>query len=851
MRARGQVFNVIVLCSILELTMPYRFALAQTAQDPSGTNPTSSSDGGGGHVSSTQAWLVQTDQGTTGVKAPANELAQSSPSSSGSQSALEEIVVTAQRREEKLSDVPMSITAFSQESMDQQGLQNIDDLTRVVPGVTFIRMGSSESSNYNDENSAISIRGVSSNTGYPTTGVYIDDTPIISRLLADNPSPYPALFDLERVEVLKGPQGTLFGAASMGGAVRFITPDPSLSTYSGYAKAEVGQIERGGQNYEVGAAFGGPIIDGVLGFRISASFREDGGWVDRVAYNPPPSSLAPCTGCIANAATVYTGIPAVTAVTESNANWHDTTTFRAALKWQPADGLTIEPSFYFQTLHINDTAAYWMNISDPSNDRYYNGNQGRDSSTDPWEVGAIKVLWTLPWGNLTSNTSYFSRDQHNVSDYSQWIPTLFFSNEYGGIGNTSFATDSDSQRNFTQELRLSSSDTQAALQWTAGLYYTHAHENSEANIFSSELAPAAPNYAAYLGPIGSVLDKQFAAFGEVSVKLPKAFSFTAGVRYSILEVGTNGEAIYQSPYFGGNSTTITATAGTNRPFTPRFVLNYQPNGDSLYYASASEGFRTGIPQIPFSSAIAGYCGTQAPGNVGPDSLWQYEIGSKMGLLDKRMQVNASVYYIQWKNTQQLVSLTCGLGFAANVGTVIGKGAEVTLAWRATDELTAGFTGAYTDSVYEDITSLPGASGGSYLVVKNGDHLPASPLNLDANAEYVWRTFAKRPYIRLDYQFATAQRSLIPYSDPANAPNADPALSGLPEIRILSVRSGLRFNGFDVSLFVQNALDYHTPIYEARDDATSPVNGITPNFDTNFYGRGFAPRTFGLTTTYRF
>ena len=188
----------------------------------------------------------------------------------------------------------MSIQAFTQESLDQQGVRSVDDLTRVAPGVTFLRNGMSSSGNYNDEDSDISIRGIDSTAGAATTGIYVDDTPIQTRHLNfGTVNPYPALFDLDRVEVLKGPQGTLFGAGSEGGTIRFITPEASLTTYSGYARAEYGKIDDGGNNYEAGAAFGGPIIDGVLGFRVSASFREDGGWVNRVDYTRPPSTVDP------------------------------------------------------------------------------------------------------------------------------------------------------------------------------------------------------------------------------------------------------------------------------------------------------------------------------------------------------------------------------------------------------------------------------------------------------------------------------------------------------------------------------------------------------------------------------
>src|SRR3984957_19408169 len=426
---------------------------------------------------------------------------------------LGEVVVTAQRRAERLMDVPMSIQAFSQENLDQQGVRSVDDLTRVAPGVTFLRNGMSSSGNYNDEDSDISIRGIDSAAGAATTGIYIDDTPIQTRHLNfGTVNPYPALFDLQRVEVLKGPQGTLFGAGSEGGTIRFITPEASLTTYSGYARAEYGKIDGGGSNYEAGAAFGGPLIDGVLGFRISASFREDGGWVNRVDYTRPPSALDP-----ASFATIYSGNPVVTDTTERNANWRDTQTFRAARKWQPVDGLSIDPSIYAQTLHINDTAAYWLNMSNPSDNVYNNGNAQRDPSTDPWYLGSIKVSWNQPWATIVSNTSYFDRQQHSVSDYSQWFDTVFFLTEYPPVGQVNTAYFTDHQNNFNEEIRASSADDTAPLQWTAGFFYTHPNEDSTESGASAAGFPAAscpltaPGYQndlVYLQPRFSLLDKQ-------------------------------------------------------------------------------------------------------------------------------------------------------------------------------------------------------------------------------------------------------------------------------------------------------------------------------------------------------
>ena len=176
----------------------------------------------------------------------------------------------------------ISISAFSQEKLDQQGLRNIDDLTRLTPGVTFQRNGNGSSANYNDE-SPTSASGASTPRRTSTTGIYIDDTPIQSRHIGFGAvNTFPDLFDLDRVEVLRGPQGTLFGAGAEGGAVRFISPQPSLTKDSGYIRSELANTKDGDQELrDWRRCPGGPIIDDVLGFRVSASYRRDGGWVDR------------------------------------------------------------------------------------------------------------------------------------------------------------------------------------------------------------------------------------------------------------------------------------------------------------------------------------------------------------------------------------------------------------------------------------------------------------------------------------------------------------------------------------------------------------------------------------------
>src|SRR5450755_4123150 len=220
---------------------------------------------------------------------------------------LEEIVVTATRREESINRVPISVTAFSQDMIDQKGIKDFQDIVRFTPGVTIDNSGTN----------AISIRGISSSGGAGTTGIYIDDTPIQMRALGFNPDDtLPKTFDLDRVEVLRGPQGTLFGAGSEGGTVRYILTQPSVTKESTYARSEVSFTQYGEPSYEAGVAHGGPIIDGTLGFRASAWYRRDGGWIDRVD---------PTSG----------------AVVDGNANHDQTLVLRLAGIWKPLDAVTV------------------------------------------------------------------------------------------------------------------------------------------------------------------------------------------------------------------------------------------------------------------------------------------------------------------------------------------------------------------------------------------------------------------------------------------------------------------------------------------------------------------------------
>jgi iron complex outermembrane recepter protein len=777
----------------------------------------------------------------------------------GASAGLEEIVVTATRREERLQDVPVSVSAFSQEKLDAEGLKNIDDLVRLSPGVTFQRNAMSSSGNYNDEGSDINFRGIDSTAGTSTTGIYIDDTPIQTRHIGfGSINPFPELFDLDRVEVLRGPQGTLFGAGAEGGVLRFIAPQPSLTTASGYVRADVATTKGGGASYEAGVAMGGPIINDVLGFRLSASFRRDGGWVDRVGYTVNSAGFAVNDGDLV----------------ESKSNWSHTASARAALTWKPADGLEITPSVFFQELHINDTSAYWISLSNPGGGTYNNGNLGTNPSTDPFTLSAIKVKWDLPFAELISNTSYFARDQHGLSDYSQYIVTTYLGDPYPpSPSDYATAIFEDKQSNFYEEIRLSSIDKDARVTWSAGLFYSHLNENVNESVIDPSLNGL---YTAAYGvplcnatfqcpggtfidqnPINRVVDTQIAGFGEVGFKLTDTVTATVGLRVSHLKF-VGSIAGPSEPFFGPAFTG--SQSSSENPVTPKAVLTWQPDRDNMVYVSAAKGFRPGGVNFPIGGSLCTPSLSQVglssiPGQYSSDSLWSYEIGTKNTFLDHTLQVDVSIFSIDWKNIQtNYYLLSCGEAFNANLGNAKSGGGEIEMTYKPVEQFTISATAAYTDAKYSQTSCIgaltwngsqcaPVGATPALPLVSAGDRLLGAPWSFTASSEIHlpdWQ--GRKPYVRVDYQYTTAQTALIARINKGDG-GSDPTLPGLPVATNLSMRAGIRFSGFDLSVYGNNLTNAHPLMFESRD---IPFTG-----ENLYFGRGVRPLTFGVTGTYRY
>ena len=750
---------------------------------------------------------------------------------SSAEPGLEEIVVTAQRRTERLQDVPISVSVMSQATMDAQGTRSIDDVARLTPSVSFTR----GAVNNNFESSNISIRGIDSSAGAATTGLYIDDTPIQSRHLSFGTfSAYPALFDVERVEVLRGPQGTLFGAGSEGGTLRFITPEPSLTRSSLYVRAEGAGTQHGDPIYELGVAGGAPIIDDKLAFRASVSARHEGGYIDR--YDWRTSTLI-----------------------DKRANSNKTITARLALKWAVTDKLSVTPSIYYQKRTVDGNSAYWSiapDSTETANNLFFgsfrSGAEVAGTGNDRFTVSALKIEWDLGAAQLVSNTSYYDRSQAGYSDYTQFDRSVFLGSPFFDTGDNAAPTQwADQQKNFTQEIRLQSSDAAARFNWTVGAFFQRARENTVENVYDPSLlaffgVPDSDGFIYRQDPFNSV-DKQLALFTNVDFKVTDKFKLIGGLRVSKVEY--QGTAQYSGFVLFGPPVNSTGKI-TEHPVTPRFGTEYRVNPDNLLYLTIAKGFRIGgaNPKVGTTciSDLNGYGLSDVPDQYNSDSLWSYEVGSKNQFADRRVLVNASAFLIKWKNIQQNVQLTnCGFQFTSNLGDMRSTGFDIQTEVRPTDAFSAGATFAYTKARYTKTafaTDAAATSGTALPVVSDGDRLGGSPWTLALFSQVNFPVMAHEGYARIDYQYGAGLYHYTPAQNPADG-GSPTTVFNTPANSYASLRAGVKFGGWDVSLFSQN-------LFNSQPKLTRQLDGI-PGASPLYLVGTFRPRTVGVTALYRY
>lgn len=810
--------------------------------------------------------------------------------SSAARGGLQEVVVTATRHEESLSKVPISVTALTQETMDQKGIKDFLDIARFTPGVTID----------NSATNAISIRGISSSGGAGTTGIYIDDTPVQMRSVGFNPDDtLPKTFDLERVEILRGPQGTLFGAGSEGGAVRYILTQPSVTSTSTYVRSEASYTQYGQPNFELGLAHGRPLIDGTLGVRGSLWYRSDGGWINRVD-------------------------PTTAAVTEHNVDRGGTLVARLAAIWQPAGSFRVTPSILYQHAKRHDDSTYWPAYSNPSAGDFNTATPERIPQDDEYYLPALKLQWDLGKSQIISNSSYYHRKQltayqgtvYDLAYYqAQGWPTAFFGGlgcgaasatpvppcswypllDGNGIhlpaGFSNYQTPNtirNAQQSYTQEVRWQSTDESAKLRWTLGAFWQLAKEGSIEELKDTRIIPffnylygIDPTSTSYYGPYYScptnvnypaipacdiyynantAFDRQIAGYGELSYGFTDWFRVTLGERvartsFSLTHYADGLENFGPGPAHANQHET---------PNTPKVTFSFQVDPQDLFYATYAKGFRVGGGNAPLPQfcnadlAAAGYP-NGAPLTYKSDSTQSYELGSK-NTFGQVVRIATSVYYIKWNGIQQSIYVAgaCGLQFTDNLGTAVAWGgdlqAELALGALHID-LATGYTSArYTKNAPPDCSAngIPcKASNGDAISGQAAiDYAPGlnPPFTVALGAEYGFKLGQRGAFVRADWEYQSRNPWPSTLQNPNDVAQYNPNTYTLPATSFTSIRAGVYLGDWQVAAFVDNLFDSHTVTSYAlgQSDPHNPAG--SPTVQQNQYT--YRPRTLGITATWR-
>ena len=722
--------------------------------------------------------------------------------------AMQEVVVTAEKREESLNVVPISANVLTSAEMNAAGIKGIAEIAAVTPGVEY---------DYDTQFGGgiltkLGIRGIKSDIGTSTTGVYMDDVPIQWRQSGFG-NVYPVTFDLTQVEVLRGPQGTLFGAGAEGGAVRFITTEPSVTEFTGEYRAEVAQMEYGGPSFETGAAAGGPIVDGRVGVRISAWYREDGGYVNRVD-------------------------PFTSATLESEANRSSGRALRAAVLFTPTESLRITTSLSYQSVGLHDTPIFYPYLSNPSAGVFNNGKLLRQPSTDGFTLASLKFEQQFHFAKLTVVTSYFDRPAQAMFDATNEAGILFF----GGYGNplgpgfpASYAdalpdilTLHQSQQ--SEEVRLTSPNPEAPIQWVAGQFYSLARLVHTEDIYEIG-AQGNPGYYER----DHTTDTIVAAFAHVNARISRYWTLSAGVR---VDRTRSEETSYAGGFAYPDLPPITHGITYETPVTPQYAVSYKPNETNFFYATVAKGFRIG----GVNTQIPDGCQTVAPSSYTSDTVWSHEIGAKNLLFDGRLQVAGSIFEIDWNRVQTNFTLDCGFNYVANAGAAKSTGFDLAVGVFPLSALTFNVSLGY-DNVHftKTIRNPTGEVLAERDAVVGGVPSVPSPWIGAANLRYEWPITHKiAGYARIDEIVHSHNPGPFTELDP-RAIGYDPRFVADPATNILNLKLGLNWSKLDLRLFVNNALDDH-PLLQSSSDAP----GSLP-----VYAHTLTPRTWGLAGTGRF
>lgn len=731
-----------------------------------------------------------------------------------------EIVVTATKRNETIQDVPFSINAQTADAMRKNGSTNLEDLSRNVAGLTVQNLGPGQSQ--------VSVRGVSAGQivrDQPgvkeQVGVYLDESVISLSLF----TPDFDLFDLDRVETLRGPQGTLFGSGSVGGTVRYITKQPTSDRTEGAIEANVNVLEGGDMGYSVKGALNLPLSE-KMALRVVGYGEHFGGFID---------AIGPAAG--------------------NNVNDGRRWGFRAALRWEPAEGMVITPRVVHQNIRVNgfnrqdQYNLYYNTLISPTQvlperTQYLKLREGFEDSTTLFDLtGNFEVTEGL---QVTWVSSYIDRDilvSRDASALSGSVSVSPFALALGmnplAINLPSNLRDTTAMQQWTQEIRLGSTGS-APFQWVIGGFYSNVNRKYEQRL-------PTPGYDAYVDaalgggtsvavangfPLNSPYNadlpydiEQFALFGEASYKAGP-FKLTAGGRYYDFRETRD----FISGGIFSNGDTFRGDKTSSNGFTPRFIASYEVNDGVTLNLQASKGFRLGGVNdplnIPLCTGGAGGPDALTYGgrpNYKDETLWNYEAGVKAST--GGITFNAAVFYNDIKNLQVTADAgSCSSRVVFNVPKAHSQGIEVELSAKPVPGLELSLNGSVIDAKFDSSVTTTG--GAVIAGMRDGNRLPTVPkFQMAATGTYTaavsdgldWSMTASFQHVGDRFTQPGDQEpgsgsftNSIWYNSTANTFGTGSYNFGsylLPSYNLVNLSTGLEWdNGLSLTVYVTNLFD---------------------------------------------
>ncbi|MEJ8566466.1 TonB-dependent receptor [Elongatibacter sediminis] len=754
------------------------------------------------------SWIAVTLAALFAPAASGQESAGAEPAEVQRAGTIEEIVVTATKREANIQDIPASITALGGLEIERRGLVSMDDYLSTIPGVNMADRGVSSNK--------IIIRGVNASIEEDSTvGVFFGEVPL--NTVSRGSTADLKMIDLQRVEILRGPQGTLFGSGSMGGAVRNIPNRPNLEQLEGKVETGYSNTARaGGSNYDMSGVLNLPLVKDTLALRMVGYYYDNSGYVDNIGASiPRVKALADQYGA--------------TVVDKYGVGGAEYSGARATLLWTPTDRLSLTLMYAWQDQDQNGETEVNLSLDGYQNfpmqiANLYEGDERKASDLD---VTNLLIEYDLGWGSLLSSTSRLNHDTLEAEDISKdfEIPAAQTREHY--------------KEAFVQEVRFTS-DWDSPWQVIAGIYY----EDLEQNIVSEVPWTGAPE-AITETPFGDFLGtdpndlyhqndvftlEQTAVFGELSYQFNDQWSALVGARWfdydrRKIENQTgvfSGDGIFEDQTIKESDTSFKAN------------VSYTPNDDTLIYAQWAEGFRVGRPITPAPSFCDSVDGNGNPGSDGfldgttipiesdgveSDSLDSYELGGKFTMLDNRFQANVSIYRIDWNGIPVSVFAEphCGFSVTVNAGKATIQGGELETTYYFNDMLRLEFGLAYTDAELAEDSDALGPKG---------TRLPgSSEWKVNVGMQSDFELFEQPAFARFNYAYVDG------FHDDIGA-----TFTEAGDYSKLDLRAGIHFDTIELEIYGTNVLN---------EDA------ITHVISDPYIAYQLRPRTIGFDVRYRF